>query len=184
MSKRGRGDDLTGGTRDVNPQYMTLNLTTSAANTFTEIQFGIPVPRFPEKGKKAIVFEMLKIFFFMPIWDANPAAGGSNGVADVQVGTISQTACNPASARTIAFAEREYRGAFTAAGSELCVINDPWVYDLTDGAGHGYLIATDNIFFDVVTSGYTGVASFTAKVLYRFKEVALEEYIGIVQSQQ
>lgn len=55
--------------------------------------------------------------------------------------------------------------------------------NFSDGAGHGYLIATDSIFARLFTGG-TGVAN-TAyiRLLYRFKEVDLAEYIGIVQSQ-
>lgn len=66
------------------------------------------------------------------------------------------------------------------------------VHDLTDGAGHGILVATDNIFvscsisvgsvFVTQADAATGAAS--CNILYRFKEIALAEYIGIVQSQQ
>lgn len=65
-------------------------------------------------------------------------------------------------------------------------------HDLTDGAGHGVLVATDNVFLTLQTAlssiigtsvgGITGVAE--CAILYRFKEVGLAEYIGIVQSQQ
>jgi hypothetical protein len=57
------------------------------------------------------------------------------------------------------------------------------VLDLTDGAGHGLLIATDNIFMTVYSTN-TGVANEVGcKILYRWKNVSVEEYIGIVQSQ-
>lgn len=66
------------------------------------------------------------------------------------------------------------------------------IHDLTDGAGHGILIATDNIFlvvqglltsYGAATTG--AIQAFAqADLIYRFKEVALAEYIGIVQSQQ
>lgn len=65
-------------------------------------------------------------------------------------------------------------------------------HDLTDGAGHGVLIATDNIFLNVqvTNAAFNNVtadaisATFNCDILYRFKEVKLQEYIGIVQSQQ
>lgn len=64
-------------------------------------------------------------------------------------------------------------------------------HDLTDGAGHGVLIATDNIYFTLYsTCSATGTATTsvqanaTLALLYRFKRVNLQEYIGIVQSQQ
>jgi len=67
------------------------------------------------------------------------------------------------------------------------------IHDLTDGAGHGILIATDQIFLTQQTSLACLTASGTADsitgfvqadLIYRFKEVKLQEYIGIVQSQQ
>lgn len=63
---------------------------------------------------------------------------------------------------------------------------------MTDGAGHGVLVATDNIYLtlqtalsSVIGSSVGGIQGFgEAAILYRFKEVGLAEYIGIVQSQQ
>ena len=62
---------------------------------------------------------------------------------------------------------------------------------MTDGAGHGVLIATDNVYFSLLYNAIPtdGIAvQFTigggCDLLYRFKEVGLKEYIGIVQSQQ
>lgn len=63
----------------------------------------------------------------------------------------------------------------------------PTIYredDLTDGAGHGVLIATDSIYCNL-QSVVTGILNdVVVKIGYRWKEVALVEYIGIVQSQQ
>lgn len=55
--------------------------------------------------------------------------------------------------------------------------------DLTDGDGHGLLVATDQLTF-FVCSLTTGVANrFVAKVWYKWRTVTIEEYVGIVQSQ-
>lgn len=70
--------------------------------------------------------------------------------------------------------------------------NPDW-HDLTDGAGHGVLVATDNIWLSILATAATAdagenavlnVASSNCDLFYRFKEVTLQEYIGIVQSQQ
>lgn len=64
------------------------------------------------------------------------------------------------------------------------------IHDLTDGAGHGVLIATDSIWLTgfingaVPDIGTTAAVNVYAEILYRFKKVSLQEYIGIVQSQQ
>jgi len=57
-------------------------------------------------------------------------------------------------------------------------------FDLTDSAGHGILIATDQLFLLMTSNGTLALNTGGCKLDYRFKNVALEEYIGIVQSQQ
>jgi hypothetical protein len=67
-----------------------------------------------------------------------------------------------------------------------------WLHDmpleqtLGDGSGHGILVATDQIFLHVAFSGIVNSAAnqVQGRILYRWKDVSLEEYIGIVQSQQ
>jgi hypothetical protein len=77
------------------------------------------------------------------------------------------------------------RNSFTAAGTGITdLVNSPRKWDFTDGAGHGILVATDNIFIQASTNGQNTASLFRFKILYRFKSVSLVEYIGIVQSQQ
>jgi hypothetical protein len=64
-------------------------------------------------------------------------------------------------------------------------VEQPYCYDMTDGAGHGMLVGTDNIYLQLGTVGSpVSTAICDVKILYRFKQVTLSEYIGIVQSQQ
>jgi hypothetical protein len=87
--------------------------------------------------------------------------------------------------RLFAWGETSFRNAFTAAGSVSQNQSDiVQVMDLTDGAGHGILIATDSIFIAVSEVGYTGPNTIGVKIMYRLVEVGLQEYIGLVQSQQ
>jgi len=61
------------------------------------------------------------------------------------------------------------------------------IVDLTDGAGHGLLVATDTIFIGTIqTSAAVPITggSVAWRIMYRWKNVTLQEYIGIVQSQQ
>jgi hypothetical protein len=61
---------------------------------------------------------------------------------------------------------------------------EPLVLDVTDGAGHGVLIATDSIYAQVNSANTATTNTVYFKLLYRFKEVNIIEYVGIVQSQQ
>ena len=75
MAKRaayGR-DTLTGGTRDVNPQYLHGSVQMSAANTITEQVLATPIVRVgPQSNGKAIIMEILKVYVRFPVaiyWD-------------------------------------------------------------------------------------------------------------------
>lgn len=177
---------LTGGTGDVSPQILTspvLNLT--AANAFTETRVDLPVNRFPESNGKVVIIEVLKVWFFMSEADSNPIAGGNLTLAAARISTASNTAAIALSdSRTFASQEKNYRGAFTAGGSYYAVSIEPQEINLTDGAGHGVLIATDAIWFGFITTNFTAAGSAFFKMLYRFKRVGLQEYIGILQQQQ
>lgn len=181
---KGRGDQLTGGSGDVSPQLVTQTTTLTAANTFTQDESGLPQIRIPTRKGKSIVMELLKIRVTHPPLDTQPAAGGTNAQSQWQISTISESVMNPADPRVIAYSTIQWRGAFTAGGSFEAAQNLTEVINLTDGAGHGILIATDSIYIAANTVAYTGTGTWYAKLEYRFKEVTLEEYIGIVQSQQ
>lgn len=75
-------------------------------------------------------------------------------------------------------------GAFTAGGSFFVTDTEPYHDDLTDGAGHGVLVATDRIYCQISSTGTGAAQQCTGKIWYRWKNVTLPEYIGIVQSQQ
>lgn len=185
MKRKGNGkDQLTGGSEDVNPQYMTFSISMSAANTYTEQAIATPVPRNKVSGNNVTVMEILKVFFDLSEADANPAAGGSVITESVQLTTRSQANFNSATAAVFAFCQKQIRGAFTAAGSYGMQYYDPYVWDCTDGAGHGVIVATDNIYIGMTSAGFVALATCNVKLLYRMKDVTLPEYIGIVQSQQ
>ena len=179
------GDALTGGTGDVSPQWLTFNsLLLSAANTYTETTINLPITRLPVPKGKAMVLELLKARFQFPQVDLNPTAGGSLISIFGQINPTSQAAIGLGNPQTFAQSSLILRGAFTAAGSYESVYRGDVECDCTDGAGHGVLVATDNLFFGANTAGFNAAATFNCKLLYRFKIVKLEEYIGIVQSQQ
>ena len=67
----------------------------------------------------------------------------------------------------------------------------PIEVDLTDGDGHGVLIATDQVTVQARYNASEPTAdipnqqfNIEMKILYRFKQVGVLEYVGIVQSQQ
>ena len=189
MSKRQRTDgSLTGGTGDVSPQFFNMSQTQSAADTTTTGTFPVPIQRLPTGGK-AQVMELLKIFWTRSGMPISASAAEANDVIGWTLSTSSFGTTIPANGlaepRVVMSRQDLDHSAFTAAGSYLFQdVGQNGSLDVTDGAGHGVLIATDNIFLQV-NSTTTGAANNVAlKLLYRWKNVKIEEYIGIVQSQQ
>lgn len=188
MAKRARaGDTLTGGTKDVNPQYLRGSITLSAANTVTQSIVGTPIVRVgPQTGNSVIIMELLSMWVNMPALDLDNAAATNRGAQFAVSTSSSPTAITDLQdASNLAFLQHSVRNAFTAAGTGILdVSDDPKYWDFTDGAGHGILVATDNLFFQASTIGYNAAVTFSFKISYRFKRVSLVEYIGIVQSQE
>lgn len=179
------GMSLTGGTGDINPQWLSFTATESAADTTTTTTQTIPVQRLPQGGR-AQVLEVLRVGFlpsaFVPIASATEVTDTMQCMISTK--NFSTTATNFAEPTVFAAMSVAQNGAFTAAGTYGQNYDRIHWVDLTDGMGHGVLVATDNIFAQVQSSG-TGISvSVLIKILYRWKNVSLQEYVGIVQSQQ
>jgi len=163
-------------------------LTLSAANTATELTLSTPIIRVgADRSGEATIMELIKVWVNIPAVDLDAAAATARN-RQFSMSTTSSGATpavvdldNP---RGLCFLDHGVRNAFTAAGTGIIDYNDVQEWDFTDGAGHGILVASDNIFIQANTAGWTAAAAFTFKLSYRFKRVSLIEYIGIVQSQQ
>lgn len=195
--KRKQADTLTGGTGDVNPQnFVITHLFEIPANT-TQINATaqpLPIPRYPIANGRAMVMELLEVE-----WNVlnAPSLGATDGSIDLLLllstdGNLPGTALlGLQSPRNISIFRRAVLNFTLAAGqSRTPIIMDLSEEDnLTDHAGHGILVATDNLWIKLVGSA-TGAgtgwvnSACVVNITYRMKEVTLSEYIGIVQSQQ
>jgi len=167
---------LTGGSGDVNPQLLTGVITQTGADAITSGSFALPIQRLQNQGKAQVV-ELLKAWVR---WPVPPEADSQIQVAfsTSDLGTAAAAAFN--NPKIFAMFSTVYR--ITTSGAVQ--INRQDGIDLTDGAGHGIIIATDQ-FWAQVDSGTTSLANAVSfKFLYRFKNVTYVEYIGVVQSQQ
>ena len=177
---------LTGGTGDVNPQTYTVF---TGVSTSAVTQFPVPVPKFSSGIDKAIVMELLGVQ-----WDmVNPPTGGTGAADFFNVNVNLTTQSVHATSAGGLLQDPKSLSTFRRQQQNLAVPTNAVQYslseydDLTDQAGHGLLIATDNIYLDVVPStggNYVLGGNIVCRMIYRMKEVKLVEYIGIVQSQQ
>jgi len=170
--------ELTGGTGDVNPQILTFDLRQEAADIEISESIRIPVPRFSSKGGRAIVFEVLWIDTIFVNVPQAPA------VAQFLVGSLS-TSTNTAASDANTFSVESLDTTQSLAASTSFQLTPTVLRKyFTDGAGHGFLIATDTITAEVGSQFTLALNLIVWKIGYRFKEIPLAEYIGIVQGQQ
>ena len=167
-----RGDDVTGGTGDFSPQLLTAYISESASDTATTTAVPLPVT-VNGPGKPRIV-EILKIYFTPSrITEAD---------SDMQI-AVSTTSFGSTAVTSDPRVIGAYRIWSELTTSGYFVQNYPFVIDLTDGGGHGVLVATPNLYLQVSSAAQSVSVTCVVKILYRIKAVALPEYVGIVQSQ-
>lgn len=175
------GDTLTGGTKDVNPQWF-RGYVTCTKNTTAESNFQLPITRIPTANKVTIL-ELLKVQVIpktTPFVVDEALARINYSFATASLGTTAQV--NLDDGRVICQLGRECSQDTDGGGFQVPTVLE---MDLTDGSGHGMLIASDKLYVQT-TQNNLGAASSVAAfgLLYRFKTVGMREYVGIVQSQQ
>lgn len=179
--KRGRKDQLTGGSADVNPQVLTVTVTMSAANTPTVVARNLPIPRLPTREGRNLVIELLSVEYFRVQEQV------TNGADNISLCVLTTNASAFSSFALALQDPRVLSCAFTGIYAAAATTIDYKKYfydDLTDQAGHGILLASDTLYIAAYSSGKAIADAYAVKVNYRWKDVSLVEYIGIVQSEQ
>jgi len=195
MSKRARGPDgrfgggsVTGGTGDIKPQILTLSSTEAPAiNEYAVANFRLPVSRFVGSRDVTTIVEMLKVWWYPNMEDTSDISADnfsflttatSRNSGDTSTSVTFLADLNDS--RTFANVLWATQGTITGATT----ITFPVEVDLTDGNGNGVLVATDSIFVVGGGVGNTNAGEYVCKILYRLVNVGIQEYVGIVQSQQ
>jgi hypothetical protein len=179
---------VTRGTGDVKPQIMTISTGVAGGlDDYVTSQAQLPVPRFGAQRNLATLFELLWVDWY--IANQNLAdtlvtewAFLSTSVSrqDADTSTLATLQEDIDDPRTIAMAIKNV--VFTTSGASE--VSMPKRIDLTDSNGNGFLIATDRIVITQGSVGNVAAAGSTAKIGYRLVNVGVQEYVGIVQSQQ
>lgn len=208
--KRRRTDTLTGGTGDVNPQILrsiAVTSNTAATDTTITVQHIIPNPLFTlnqvANGNKATVMEITKIRFnvkppqvavdatarnsstFIGLFQ-NDRSGYGNPT-NTNDGYTQVVRARPLASYLI---EVSTTGTLAVASFKILGTEDfhDKTFDMDDGNGHGILFTGQNLYFQIIgicaqqynsTSGFGGYV----EVFYRAKDVSLQEYLGMVATQ-
>lgn len=165
-------------TKDKFPNFMSGKLTLSAANTFTTDQIFTPIPRLKTTGNKATVMELLWVDILVSNTDF--LAAGDDLNFQMAMGSI-QTApldFNDTRVFMAKFAEH----SFVTSG--MTTLTWPQRYDFQSQDGYGYLLASDSFRVSATSTGQAGALIFNWRLNYRFVDIPLSEFIGIVQSTQ
>ena len=160
--------------KDVYPQYMSFSVAETTANTFRSIRIQLPVARQPG-AKKITVIELLQVlmqptgeeFANGDIWDAALGFRTAATMPDLSDPNL--------------FYRVNRR--ITVATEGATVTQEPLIQRYDTGGGRGFLLATDSIFAMVDSDSISTAVTAHFKLLYRFVEIGLQEYIGIVQQQ-
>jgi len=180
---------LTGGTNDVNPQFMKVRVTSSSttANTVTSVAVPIPVQRLATGGR-AQVLEILKVYY-----DVNETAATETALH------FQYTICLSSRSNGTTIPALGNADPYTVLFKNSCIsmpvvsslLQDCQCIDLTDGAGHGILFGMDNLYVlfqwnSTVAAGSAVNASSAPycnlNIAYRWKNVGFSEYVGMVTS--
>ena len=185
---------LTGGTNDVNPQFMGAFTKQLVENTATFKEVMLPVTRIPG-AKRVTLIEALKLwvcfdeypYMNLLAWPASRTHyvglyfGKVTDILGFHNGKVLMAKYYKNISASWQVPDPGEETMFGATIQEM-----PWSFDFTDNQGHGILIATDCLTLAINSTNLLESQKFGAqiKLLYRFKSVGLQEYIGIVQSQQ
>ena len=160
--------------KDVFPQFMSFSGTESAANTFTTVRIQLPVARRPG-AKKITVIELLQVWF-QPVNEEFANADIWDTVL-----MFRDAATLPDMSDPNVFYQKQRRITVFTTGA--VVTEEPSITRYDSGGGKGFLLATDSIFVGILGTSQSAALTANYKLLYRFVEVGLQEYIGIVQQQ-
>ncbi len=163
---------------DAFPNYLSGELTLSAANTFTTQSRELPVNRFGRvSGNSAMVMEMLWV-----VWETRGldfVADGDSYQWSITIGsvpTVTGTYGNPDLIAKL----REEAHLATAVGEVR--IPDIVTTNLQSEDGHGVLIAADRIHIQGISVGQTAALSLTFRIYYRWVKIPALEMMGILTS--
>lgn len=170
---------------DVNPQWFNTGQSAIAAG-YAEVETRIPIQRLTTGGRSQVM-EVLKVEYGLPSNTTLNVTAGTDSSSRVYLLTSSFGTTEPTAASSSGRVISRWNFQLPSEGTGLSSfgVHTPYTADLTDGAGNGVLVATDSVFVATNQTAATSPINGTVnvRILYRWKNVGLTEYIGIVQSQ-
>ncbi len=188
MAKRRRTNNGNGKRVDVFPNFLTGTITQGpipALDAFTTVLVNTPIPRIQttRSGQRATVMELLWIEALFP--NIKLEAADTALALVFSIGTT-PTVVLPFNNPRV-FAEVRLDAHVLTAGASgigTQISRQPFIYNMQSMDGHGYLLAAESFhvsLFSVLTA-QQNIAEW--RMYYRFIDIPLSEFIGLVQSTQ
>lgn len=187
MVKRHRGDgSLTGGLGDVNGAFLSTTVTQTGSDATTTQSIQTPVTVVAGRSSSDIM-EILKVFFYFDVTPP-PTANSNASRFDIYLSTKNFATTEPSLRQgdALVFAAATIQNSVTqssAVGEITATGVYPIAMDLTDGAGHGFLVATSNIYAQLVSASTSQTNVCRIKILYRLKKVSESQLTSLLLSQ-
>lgn len=203
MAKRTRVDALTGGTGDINPQYVYFTMDIPAAQPLDQLlsaSFQFPIQNFPQGANFVPIVEILKtsIMFDKETtlreaigvagnttgwFDARLSMGGADnpGTGDRRNAKSQRTFFDYAINRGTNAGASTYTDFQTIQGAGECDNTNSHSIDHIDNDGHGILLFGNTITLGMALHGTTSntiSVRVTVMCFYRIKNVSLQEYLA------
>jgi len=165
---------------DVFPNFLTGVISQVAADSFATVLVPTPIPRIQttRSGNRATVMELLWIEVLFPNIDLSNAL--ANIVAFFSIGTPPTIVLPFNNPRVIA----EVRVDSHVNTSGAFVTQQPYIYQMQSMDGHGYLLAAESFHVSIFSAGTGIINDGQWRMYYRFIDIPLSEFIGLVQSTQ
>jgi len=153
---------------DKHPQVLRLNVTETAANTFTQA-LPVQTPIVPERN---LVMNIIRVFL-----DMEDGGIGENDTRELAIYDQSRTAMPEISDAGVLIRTRNVVHITT---SGIVDRQGPAVFDFTDGQGNGVLYGRKQIFI-AVEGGSQSIAMIAhAMIEYTLTEVSDSELVGML----
>jgi len=179
MAKRRRNNN--NGTRvDIFPNFLTGTLSQVVADTFITVLVPTPIPRIQTTrgGNKATVMELLWWEILLPSIELSGMLG--NITTFLSIGTPPTGVLPFNNPRVVA----EVRVDAHINTSGAFVTMQPFRYEMQSMDGHGYLMAAESFHVSIFSANTAVINPVEWRLYYRFIDIPLSEFIGLVQSTQ
>jgi len=182
MPKRRR---TVGSTKDDYPNFMSGIVTVpgNALSNFVTTRVQTPIPRLKVQGNRATVMELLWV-------DVDFTGGFPDGINNqldftMSIGAPPDSFGSGAWSNPLVFAQVKYfSNAAAASSANGYPPISPFRYRMQSKDGYGYLLASDAFNVNTAAVFIQTQAQAHWKLFYRFVDIPLNEFIGIVQSTQ